>query len=396
MKRAWPMTIAAILAGIAIAVAQNKVAPCLGVLQAAFGLELSAAGWLSSIFSVMGILMACPAAVLTTRLGPKNACLLSLGAVIAGGIIGLMSESFPVLLLSRVIEGAGASLVAVAVPTIIATAFPPERRGLPTGIWSSWQFVAQALCFFFGVAITDAFGWQGVWWSGIMFALAATALTLTVIHLPGQGSPESAKAETGALVRTARQRPVQAICFSMFCFCFSCFGFVTWAPTCWAETLHMELEQANWLISLFAIISIPAVVAVGWLIDRVPHRRVSVTACLGYGVLVSAAFLMPNRAAMIPYALVYPFFEGAVSTSLWTIVPQTPCRAQDTSSAIALFNIASSCGMLAGPPAAGAVIQAFGWRAVPLPLILAMGAGTFAAAQVKERKAAPEGQQPVT
>ena len=139
MKRAWPMTIAAILAGIAIAVAQNKVAPCLGVLQAAFGLDLSAVGWLSSVFSVMGILMACPAALFTNHLGPKNACVLSLVATIVGGVIGLISDSFPILLFSRIIEGMGASLIAVAVPTIIAITFPPERRGLPTGLWSSWQ-----------------------------------------------------------------------------------------------------------------------------------------------------------------------------------------------------------------------------------------------------------------
>lgn len=385
MKRAWPMTIAAILAGIAIAVAQNKVAPCLGVLQAAFGLDLSAVGWLSSVFSVMGILMACPAALFTNHLGPKNACVLSLVATIVGGVIGLISDSFPILLFSRIIEGMGASLIAVAVPTIIAVTFPPERRGLPTGLWSSWQFIAQALCFFFGVAITDAFGWQGVWWSGIVFALAAVILTLTILRLPKQKSFESAKPDIGSLGRTAGQRPVQAICFSMFCFCFSCFGFVTWAPTCWAETLHINLEQANWLISLFAIISIPAVVLVGWLIDRVSHRRVSVISCLGYGILVSAAFLMPNRAAMIPYTLFYPFFEGATSTSLWTIVPQTARWAQDTSSAIALFNMASSCGMLAGPPVAGAIIQAFGWRAMVLPLILAMSASALAAAQAKER-----------
>ena len=157
MKRAWPMTIAAILAGIAIAVAQNKVAPCLGVLH----------------------------------LGPKNACVLSLVATIVGGVIGLISDSFPILLFSRIIEGMGASLIAVAVPTIIAVTFPPERRGLPTGLWSSWQFIAQALCFFFGVAITDAFGWQGVWWSGIVFALEAVILVLAILRLPKQKSFES-------------------------------------------------------------------------------------------------------------------------------------------------------------------------------------------------------------
>ena len=388
MRKAWPVTLTAILAGIAIAVSQNKVAPCLGVLQSAFQIDMSAAGWLSSVFSVMGILMALPAALLTGRIGPRRACLLSLGAAIAGGLLGLTARSFPLLLLSRVVEGIGAGIIAVAVPSIIARYFPPEKRGLPTGIWSSWQFVAQALCFFFGVSVTDAFGWQGAWWVGVLFAGGAAVLSALIIRVPagpgGDASPQAA--HSVSLRAVAGQRSVLAICFAMFCFCFTCFGFVTWAPTCWSQRLGFSLEQANWFISIFAILSIPAVLVVGWLIDRVSHRRIAVLACLGYGLMMLWTFLMPGRAFMVPYLLVYPFFEGAVSTSLWTVVPQTPQRPQEAPTAIALFNLSSNCGMLIGPPVAGAVAERFGWGVLAIPLALAMAASALGAFWARERR----------
>ena len=382
------MTLAAILAGIAIAVSQNKVAPCLGVLQSAFQIDMSAAGWLSSVFSVMGILMALPAALLTDRIGPRRACLLSLGAAMAGGLLGLTAHSFPVLLLSRVVEGIGAGIIAVAVPSIIARYFPPEKRGLPTGIWSSWQFVAQALCFFFGVSITDAFGWQGAWWAGVLFAGGAAVLGALIIRVPaGPGGDASSQAARPVSLRAvAGQKSVLAICFAMFCFCFTCFGFVTWAPTCWSQKLGFSLEQANWFISIFAILSIPAVLVVGWLIDRVSHRRIAVLACLGYGLMMLWTFLMPGRVFMVPYLLVYPFFEGAVSTSLWTVVSQTPLRPQEAPTAIALFNLSSNCGMLIGPPVAGAVAERFGWGVLAVPLALAMVASALGAFWAKERR----------
>lgn len=389
VRKSWVVTLAAIFAGIAIAVAQNKVAPCLGVLQDAFSLDMSSAGWLSSVFNVMGIIMAIPAAVLVNAAGPRKACLFSLGITITGTLIGLLSSAFPVLLISRVIEGIGTGIIAVTVPAIIAMYFPPNRQGLPMGIWSSWQFVAQALCFFFGMAATNKFGWRGVWGVGFGFGLLILILCVFVLHMPqdtdAKAVSDTQKLSSLGIFNVAKQSSVQAICASMFLFCFACFGFVTWAPTCWSETLGFDLEHANWLISLFAILSIPAVLIVGWLIDRIAHKKLAFFSTFGYAVMVSSAFLLPGKGFMIPYAVIYPFFEGAASTCLWTIVPQTVREEHEAPTAIALFNLCSNCGMLLGPPFAGAIIQAFGWRVMALPLFLSMlgcAAGVFFA---KER-----------
>ena len=267
------------------------------------------------------------------------------------------------LLLSRVVEGIGAGIIAVAVPSIIARYFPPEKRGLPTGIWSSWQFVAQALCFFFGVSVTDAFGWQGAWWVGVLFAGGAAVLSALIIRVPA-GPDGDASPRRRILSPFGRWRG-RGRCLPSVSPCFASASLVSASshgrPTCWNQRLGFSLEQANWFISIFAILSIPAVLVVGWLIDRVSHRRIAVLACLGYGLMMLWTFLMPGRAFMVPYLLVYPFFEGAVSTSLWTVVPQTPQRPQEAPTAIALFNLSSNCGMLIGPPVAGAVAERFGW-----------------------------------
>lgn len=396
-SHAWPVTLSAIFAGIVIAIIQNKVIPCLAVLQDAFSATSSTAGWLSSIFCVMSIVMAFPAATITNRLGIKKTCFFSMVCAILGSLLGIFSNSIAMLMFSRIVEGIGAGLISIAVPSIIPLWFPPEKRGLPTGIWSSWQFVAQALCFFFGVSITNAFGWHGIWWGGLILAVIAAVLCLLVVRSPRSGEGYSADEEnaTSLSIRQGlRSRSVWMASLAMFCFCFACFGFVTWAAECWATTLGITIDLANRYVSIFAIISLPVVILVGMLMDRLDHRRFGICACFGYIFAVAASFLLPDAKFVLPFVIIYPFFEGAVSTCLWTIIPQTVREAENVPVAVALFTLTSNVGMLIGPPAVGMIVESFGWKAGAIPVALIMLLGTILMLFVKEY--IPSGQkQPV-
>lgn len=57
------------------------------------------------------------------------------------------------------------------------------------------------------------------------------------------------------------------------------------------------------------------------------------------------------------------------------MISQAPRSTRDIPTAIALFNLASNCGMLLGPPISGGIIQCFGWQALSFILILVMLAG---------------------
>lgn len=389
-RRAWQVTLSAIFAGIVIAIIQNKVSPCLPVLQSAFSIDKSTAGWLSSIFCVMSILVAFPAAIITNRLGVKMTCFFSLLCGVAGSILGIFSTSVTVLMVSRIVEGVGAGLISIAVPSIISMWFPPERRGLPTGLWSSWQFVAQALCFFFGAAITESFGWQGIWWCGLGLSVLAAVLCVLCVRAPdpGQGYAEGdteAPAQ-GSIWEGLKSRRTWAASISMFCFCFSCFGFVTWAASCWSERFGLHIDAANRYVSLFALISLPVVVLAGLLIDHVDHYRFGILSSFGYVFAVGAAFLLPNQAWILPFVLIYPFFEGSVSTCLWTIIPQTATETRHISIAVALFTLMSNVGMLAGPPVVGAVVERLGWMMAVVPVALAALVGTISIAFARKRR----------
>lgn len=386
-SRAWSVTLSAILAGLAIAIIQNKVVPCIAVIQESFSIDAGVSGWLSSIFCVMGIAMAFPGAVVVERIGLKRTGLLSILFSIAGTGLGMTARSVPVLMLSRVIEGAGAGLIAIVVPALISQWFEPEQRGLPMSIWSTWQILAQSLCFLFGMSLANALGWQGVWGAGGVVAVAAAILFALFVRSPKEIDPaqESEQAqERVPLLQGLKGRAVWLVCVAMLCFTLGNFGFVTWVATAWSESFGMELDTANRYISVMYLFALPISIAFGFVLNRVNHKRFCVLSYLLYSVISAMAFLLPGRSWILPYIVVYPIVESAVCAAMWTLVPESIRDGRYVAVAMALFGFTQNIGMLLGPPLSGAVLDNFGIAAVAIPVFLPgiIGTGLVACADL--------------
>ena len=380
-SNAWSVALASVLAGIAIAIIQNKVVPCISVIQESFSIGAGTAGWLSSVFCVMGIVMAFPGAIIVEKIGLKRTGLLSLLFGVVGTLLGLTAESIIVLMLSRVIEGMGAGLIAIVVPSLISLWFTPEKRGLPMSLWSPWQIVAQALCFFFGMSLTTAFGWKGVWTAGGAIALIAAIVFALLVHLPERGqciSDTEATVEKIPLSDGLKDRPVWLICFAMLLFTLGNFGFVTWVASAWSEQFLLPLDTTNRYISLMYILALPISVGFGFILNHADHKKLCVISYALYSFVSAAAFLLPNAKWIIPYIIVYPFFESAVCAAMWTIVPEAVKDSRYVAVAMALFGLLQNVGMLLGPPLAGAVKDAFGTSAIALPVFIPSLLGTIA------------------
>lgn len=376
---AWLVIICAVSGAIAVAITQNKVLPCMDAIQTSFHIDMASAGWLSSVFSVMGIVMAFPAVMAVNKLGAKASCLVSVGCSILGAAIGLISQSFPIMLFSRIIEGVGAGLISIAVPNLIAMWFPPENRGMPTGIWTSWQYAGQAVCFFFGASISVQKGWKGVWMFGLMIAALCFSLNVLFVRDPECSDNHilehgDLRNENNVCNKTANSRRCSGfsvfrnkdaclVSTAMFCFCFASFGFITWAATCWTVTLGMDGTRANQYISILAAVSLPMVLLSGWILDRVNRKPFGILVFALYAFVAAAAFMLPSSRWIIAFVMVYPFFESGVVTTLWTIISQVAKSGSEVNSAVALLTLNSNAGMLVGPPLVGFCISVFNWTA---------------------------------
>ncbi|MDR1713149.1 MAG: MFS transporter [Coriobacteriales bacterium] len=376
--RAWVVALATIFAGIALALVQNKVAPCMTTLMAAFDINMATAGWLSSLFSLVGIVMALPASIVLNKLGPRVGGLAALVCAIVGSLIGVFTDSAVVLMVSRVIEGIGVGLIAVIGPSLIAMWFPEAKRGLPMSVWGAYQMGAQAVMFFLGSVLTTNFGWQGMWW----FACAACVLALVFYALCVKSPrPEDSYADVESanvsLSEGMKSVSTWLLSLSTMLFCIGCFGFVNWIATCWADIFNWSEGQANMWVGYFSIGGLVAAVIIGALLNHVRNRkRFGMVALLVYGVISLVGMMMPSPAWIIVFVIVYAFVDAGFPCVLWTMTAQSVEKPELAGVALGVVCIGFNLGILLGPPVIGAISEAYGWSigavAICVVCILAM------------------------
>ncbi len=362
-KRAWIVALATIFAGIALALVQNKVAPCMTTLQSAFGIDMATAGWLSSLFSLVGIVMAIPASIVLNKLGPKKGGIIALVCAVAGSLIGVMTTSIPVLMASRVVEGIGVGLMSVIGPSIIAMWFPETKRGLPMSIWAAYQMGAQAIMFFLGGVLTTNFGWQGMWWFGLAACVVALVFYVLCVKSPRpEDSYADVESEDVSLAEGMKSPYAWIMSAVTMLFCIGCFGFVNWIATCWSQIFNMSEGDANMWVGYFSLGGVIAAIIVGALLNKIRNRKMFGAIALAlFGVVSVWGMNMGNPMFLLPFVIIYPFVDASFPCVLWTMTAQTVKKPELAGVALGVVSIGFNVGILLGPPVIGAVVDAAGW-----------------------------------
>jgi MFS transporter, DHA2 family, methylenomycin A resistance protein len=136
-------------------------------------------------------LMLIPGGELVDRFGARRLALIGLGLFALGALAGAVAQTFDELLLSRVIQGAGAGLVSPAALAGAVSGFPPERRGGALGIWGASAGVSNLAGPLLGGLLTVAFGWRANWWALLPLtaaaAIAIARLLPPIVHGEHEG-----------------------------------------------------------------------------------------------------------------------------------------------------------------------------------------------------------------
>ncbi len=373
-RRSWVILLTVFTAGVALAWMQNKVIPLVSVFVEAYDTDLSTVGWLSSIFCVMGVVTAIPAAMILMKIGPKYCGLIALGSAAIGAVLGIFAESIVVMMISRVIEGIGVGIISVAAPSVISMWFPEEKRGLPMGIWGSWQMVGQSLVFFLAVDIMTGFGWKGMWGTGILLCAAAFILYAVKVKKPPEEHNYANIEASTKLAGGLKAPSVWLMGAAGFLFCCCCFGWITWIAIYWTDTFLVSEAQINLYLAYMFVLEIPLVIGIGWMFDKFQSKRklMGFVGSLIYAALLLTGYMLKNASFLIPYIIAYPLFEGVVATYLWTSTPQTVSNPRDTGTALAVLAACMNLGSVIGPPLIGIVIGRFGYEIAGWPLAVMM------------------------
>lgn len=359
--KAWVVSLIGIFGGIALACVQNKISPCIPVLMEYFSIDMTTAGWLSSIFAVMGMVAAVPSAIILKKLGAKKAGIFSLLFAAVGSIIGLFSDNVTLLMASRVIEGFGVGVIAVVGPTLISMWFPPEKRGFPMGLWGSWMTTTQAILFFTSGPITARWGWHGMWGFGLIMCLVAAALFIWKVETPPAEENFAPVAGDVNIGEALKSFSSWTLCLAAFLFCFATFGFVTWIGTYWSSATGWDLATTNKWIALLYFLEIFYSWGVGALLNtKINRKLLGCVSFIIYGCLLYLVFTVTAPTMIIALVIIYPVFDAMTAIVLWTVAAQTAKKPEYIGVAIGILNIGLNLGTIVGGPAAGFVYQKWG------------------------------------
>jgi len=358
----WSVVSVVVGAGIVTAIQVGKAAIATPLLQAELGLDLAAAGWLTGIFAVLGLVGGIPAGTLVARAGDRRILVLGLASVALGAITGATAPGYTVLLASRVLEGFGFLLVTVAGPAILNRVVRDGQRDIALALWSCFMPAGMALAMIVGPLFGD---WRTLWWASAGLAVAAIMAGWTMIPAaPARISVSWRRTVSDAMhVLTIRGPVLLAVCFAFYSLIF--FALFSFLPVLLMEQMEIAHGTAGLLGALTTGANIIGNLGAGCLLARGASRSsilfgaYLIMGLAGLGIFSQAFGHMPT----FLLCLLFSSVGGMIPATLISSAPLLAPSAALASVAIGLVMQGSNLGQVIGPVAVGGAIETFGWTA---------------------------------
>jgi predicted MFS family arabinose efflux permease len=396
--RRWSIVIVVYFCSVVACLNQFKVPPVTGLLIQQFHVDETMVGLMMSIFSLTGIIFAFPAAVLLRRFGPTKGGLTALGCSILGCIVGGMSESSSVLMMGRIIEGIGLSLIGVIAPAIIAMYFKHEEIGLPMGIWATWFPVGSTLGYNLAHPVTEAFGsWRGIWWVGAALAAVAFILYAPIVKRPSNDKVNHDHGATSiSFSEGLKNSKIWALGFAFFFMMLGSLGFLTWSPHYFTEAFKLNQGVANFYASLGFLWSAPGGIIAGIvLVKRMSKRSTIILICAVLSLLTYPfAFILP-QSVMVPFLSIIGFITGFTCATIFAIVPKVMASPSLAGLGIGVIIFMQSWANLLATPSMGYIISGGRYSRAVVPTAIVQILGLLAAiafARIKGRDLPGKGE----
>lgn len=263
------------------------VASLLPAIKAEWHISDAQSGLLSTVLFVGMVVFAFPAVALTNRIGRiRTASLMGVFWSIASAA-GALAGSAAQLVATRAAVGVGEAGYAPASYAWISAVFPPHRRQLALGVFSAGQVIGMSLGVALGGYIASHVGWRS--------ALGLMALPgLLVALLLYRGRDYKTVPLQDAPAATPRFRQIKTIFGTralLWGYLSQAMGTLQWVPvfyflpTFFNRVHGIPLQQASFMTSALLFLTIVAVPAGGWIMDRwtlsAPRRKLTFAAGIG-------------------------------------------------------------------------------------------------------------------
>lgn len=115
------------------------------------------------------------------RFGSKNLYLLGLTVFTLASLWCGLTDTVDALILARVVQGLGASMMTPQTMAIITRIFPVAQRGSAMAVWGATAGVAMVVGPILGGVLTDGLGWEWIFFVNIPFGIIAFTMAWRLV-----------------------------------------------------------------------------------------------------------------------------------------------------------------------------------------------------------------------
>lgn len=390
----WGLVALVVGAGIVTSFHVGKAPPALPAIRAELGLGLVAGGWVVSVFSALGATVALGVGSISDRVGHKRTIVAGLCIAAIGSLAGGFAHGPVLLMSSRVLEGLGYIVAAVAAPSIIASATSGPDRRLALGLWGAYMPAGTSLMMLASPLALGALGWRALW-----HVVAAVTLLAAVIFLRqtdtslDEAGPSPRGASLTANLRLTLSRPgpwLLGVAFAFYTVQFA--ALMAWLPSFLIEERGLTTALAATLTAIWVGVNVPGNLLAGWLLRRGSSHWALIAIAGAVMGLCGLGIFSSGLADGTRYflCLVLSLAGGMLPASVLAAVPAVaPSRAQAGTTNGMLVQ-GANLGLLVGPPAMAAVVTATGsWEGSAVLMAAAGGAIVVLALLLRRLEMAP-------
>jgi EmrB/QacA subfamily drug resistance transporter len=171
-QRSRTATLVIVSLGLFMVVLDNLVVNvALATIHRDFGASVQSLEWIVNAYVLAYAVLLLTGSVLGDRFGRKRMFIAGIVLFTAASAGSALAPNTGMLIAARALQGVGAAIVTPLTLTLLADAFPPERRGIALGVWSGISGTAVALGPLVGGAMIQIASWHWIFWINVPVGL---------------------------------------------------------------------------------------------------------------------------------------------------------------------------------------------------------------------------------
>ncbi|OLT09752.1 hypothetical protein BJF78_05840 [Pseudonocardia sp. CNS-139] len=150
-------------------------------IMTGLGADVNAVVWVTSAYLLAYAVPLLVTGRLGDRFGPKNVYLVGLALFTLASLWCGLTNSVGELVVARVFQGLGASMMTPQTMAVITRTFPADKRGRAMSLWGAVAGVATLVGPILGGVLVDGLGWEWIFFVNVPVGVVAFVLAVRLV-----------------------------------------------------------------------------------------------------------------------------------------------------------------------------------------------------------------------